>query len=213
MEENKKNKKVTKNKKSKQFAKIVKESIDVSNKDIEQEKDYRISIMREDLQKKKEQEEKRKEKINKRTKVKEDARQEDQYELPYTVIRREIDGIAPLHKLNIIDKFKVAFRFRDMKSGKTARREAEALRQQQLKNIKIESAIRRGINDKIEKVLNKEIMEAIVEVKVPKEHQYLIDKVLSGTYYNMFDINEVEINPNIKKYVESVPRVFHFKLR
>lgn len=212
MNKPKEDKERIKNAKGKQVAKIIKESVESNNQDIPEE-DYRISIIRKDIQKKQAAEEKRKKNIIKKSKVKEDLRKEDKYEIPYTVIRKEIDGIAPLYKLNIIDKFKVAFRFMDIKSGKSLRRKAEALRQQQLKIIKIEAAIRKGINDKIQKVLDKEIQEAIVEVKISSEYSYLIDKVLSGTYYNMFDIDEVKINPNMKKYVDSVPRLFHFKLR
>lgn len=181
---------------------MVKEGINV-NEPTQEKEDYRISIKNKTEKEIKEEQKKEKKK----------KKENQKYEQPYTILRKEIDGIAPLYKLNFLDKFKVVFRFREEKSGKKARREAEALRRQQLKIIKIESSIRKNINDKLEKLLDKEIQEAIIEVKVPNEYSYLIDKVLSGSYYTMFDIDEVQINTNMKKYIESIPRIFHFRLK
>lgn len=181
------------------------------------QKDNRISIVdKTSEQLKQEEKEYKKElrKAKKNFKTKEelyiDGRDES---VNYVVVRKEVQGVAPLHEVGLMDKIKVAFRYFNIKKGTYAKREAEAIRKQQLKNIKIESAIKKKINEQLEQLLDKKVKEVTLTVDVPADLKKHIDVVLSSQYFTMFDIQEIELNPNYLIYDESIPRMFKFRLR
>lgn len=200
----------------------IKDLITVKKEELEAPKeDYRISIIpkREKAQglqglKEERQEEakkKRQERIERERR--ESLVDEENYEINYTIVRKEVKDLAPLHAVGILDKIRIAFRYMDIKKGKKAQREAEALRKQQQKIIEVESAIKKYITDAVQPLLDRKMKSVTFQISIPEKNRDLIDSTLKNRFFDMFTIKEISINPNCLKYDKNIPRMFKFELK
>lgn len=121
----------------------IKDLITVKREELEAPKeDYRISIIpkREKAQglqglKEERQEEakkKRQERIERERR--ESLVDEENYEINYTIVRKEVKDLAPLHAVGILDKIRIAFRYMDIKKGKKSTERGGSFTQTATKN-------------------------------------------------------------------------------
>lgn len=148
---------------------------------------------------------------NNKRKQKEEER-EQTVQKNYQYLRKEIDGYSPLYRLDFLDKVRVTKRFLDDKSGRTARRAAKKLQEENRKKIEMQSTLKRKLTETLKPLLDKDIQMQRIEITLPKGQEEVCDYVLGQDYFSMFDIRKIEPNPNLRHYKVNVPILLEFKL-
>lgn len=148
---------------------------------------------------------------NNKRKQKEEER-EQTVQKNYQYLRKEIDGYSPLYRLDFLDKIRVTKRFLDDKSGRTARRAAKKLQEENRKKIEMQSTLKRKLTETLKPLLDKDIQMQRIEITLPKGQEEVCDYVLGQDYFSMFDIRKIEPNPNLRHYKVNVPILLEFKL-
>ena len=148
---------------------------------------------------------------NNKRKQKEEER-EQTVQKNYQYLRKEIDGYSPLYRLDFLDKIRVTKRFLDEKSGRTARKAAKKLQEENRKKIEMQSTLKRKLTETLKPLLDKDIQLQRIEISLPKGEEDVCDYVLGQDYFSMFDIRKIEPNPNLKHYKVNVPILLEFKL-
>lgn len=148
---------------------------------------------------------------NNKRKQKEEER-EQTVQKNYQYLRKEIDGYSPLYRLDFLDKVRVTKRFLDDKSGRTARRAAKKLQEENRKKIEMQSTLKRKLTETLKPLLDKDIQMQRIEITLPKGQEEVCDYVLGQDYFSMFDIRKIDPNPNLRHYKVNVPILLEFKL-
>lgn len=148
---------------------------------------------------------------NNKRKQKEEER-EQTVQKNYQYLRKEIDGYSPLYRLDFLDKIRVTKRFLDEKSGRTARKAAKKLQEENRKKIEMQSTLKRKLTETLKPLLDKDIQLQRIEISLPKGQEDVCDYVLGQDYFSMFDIRKIEPNPNLRHYKVNVPILLEFKL-
>lgn len=117
-----------------------------------------------------------------------------------TWVRREIDGFAPLNRLDIINKLKVAWTYREEKSGNTEKKNSERQNKINMKNMQVEAKIRKNITKYTEVMMNGPTKEQLISVEVPTGYIKVLKNVLEGDYFRAFDIELLPVNKNLGIY-------------
>ena len=130
----------------------------------------------------------------------------------FIIIRRELMGYAPLTYLDLWNKFKVAFAYRDKKSGKTDRKLEEKLRIEESALMDLQSQIMQKLKAETRDMIDGKRRAGEVELYSSSPlFRKALKSVLNSDYFKVFhEIKEIKPNPNYVKYVKKMPVILHF---
>lgn len=130
----------------------------------------------------------------------------------FIIIRRELIGYAPLTYLDLWNKFKVAFAYRDKKSGKTDRKLEEKLRVEESALMDLQSQIMQKLKAETRDMIDGKRRAGEVELYSSSPlFRKALKSVLNSDYFKVFhEIKEIKPNPNYVKYVKKMPVILHF---
>ena len=130
----------------------------------------------------------------------------------FIIIRRELIGYAPLTYLDLWNKFKVAFAYRDKKSGKTDRKLEEKLRIEESALMDLQSQIMQKLKAETRDMIDGKRRAGEVELYSSSPlFRKALKSVLNSDYFKVFhEIKEIKPNPNYVKYVKKMPVILHF---
>lgn len=129
------------------------------------------------------------------------------------IVRKEVISEAPLYKVSIYNKIKIAVKEYMRITGHTERKQSEKLRKEEEKKLKIE----RNILTKLQKILKSQIekntKECFISIDIPSDRVKYLNNVLQNDYFSQFkSIEEVPRNENYLVYNVKLPIVLKFTL-
>lgn len=134
----------------------------------------------------------------------------------YKIIRKESQNYVPLYKLNVIDKFRTAFRYLAEKSGRIQRREEEKRRREEIRKIGKRSNMLRTIKERTKPFLDNEVSEMRLQIDIAgDEDKEVLDTVLKNPYFDMFEMSTLKYNKNLDMFglKNKVPVILDLKMK